>query len=99
MILHRKEFPEITIPDCIRLAYHKGLIVDVSWHNDVAPSFCLPHRAVDCEMPRLWVSHEDPKQREADDYPHYAVYLADGEALYEGDDAEEALHTLLTQSN
>lgn len=92
MSLHRKEFPEVTIPGCVRLAYYKGLIVDLSHHNDEAPSFGLPD---DEDGPRLWVAHEDPKQRESDDRPHYAVYLADGQALYEGDDAEEALNTLL----
>lgn len=99
MSLHHKEFPKVHVPDCIRLAYHKGLIVDISWHNDAGATFVLPEDADADELTtRLCVSHEDPAQREGDDYDRFCVSRPNGDVLYSGDDAEIALQTLLSQA-
>jgi hypothetical protein len=79
-------------------------LVDVSWHNDVSPAFCLKGTAADPPA-RLWVDHPVPSLREfADagaDEGRYLVTGVDGtfeEAFYRGDDVEEAIRILKAES-
>ncbi len=66
---------------------------DISWHNDVCPSFVCT-----ATMRRLWVEHPEPQMREWDAMPRYAVFQMDenyeavtGHPLYEGDNLDVAM--------
>lgn len=86
------EFPGYDVPDAVE---DEPGVEDVSWHNDICPSFTFAAVAelglVDL---RLWVEHPDPEQREAGpNAPRYAVML-DSEETYSGDDVDAALVNL-----
>lgn len=53
--------PEYAPPPVIAAIVASGELLDVSWHNDVAPSFT--HRDGPPET-RLWVHPENPAERE-----------------------------------
>lgn len=74
-------------------------IEDISWRNDIAPSFTYTAVAdagahdpqVDL---RLWVEHPDPHMRECGPAaPRFSVSL-DSDELYAGDDVDAALTCL-----
>jgi hypothetical protein len=68
-------------------------LIDISWHNDVCPSFAC--KADDPDEPiRLWVNHPDPEQREYDRAERFLVTDAESELLYEGEDIRAALQAL-----
>jgi hypothetical protein len=59
-------------------------LVDVSWHNDVSPSFMLKGtEGIDSDQtPRIWIEHPDPRQREypaTDGDPRFLVTAGDSE--------------------
>lgn len=64
--LWRKEFGgAYQVPAEIEAAVSAGLLVDVSWHNDVCPCFVAGEEDNDGNFPvRLWVEHPDTNQRE-----------------------------------
>ena len=75
-------------------------LVDVSWHNDVSPSFVLAGDEDNENAIRLWVEHPDPEMRE---YSGSSVRFIVGGApkgepvfYYEGEDAQAALDSLLS---
>jgi hypothetical protein len=47
---------------------------DISWHNDMCPSFTPDP---DEDKIRLWVEHPDPNMREYDDQPRYVINRMD----------------------
>lgn len=49
-----------------------GLASDLSWHNDLAPSFGTVSKDGKLEI-RIWVEHPDKDQRELDDMSRYIV--------------------------
>lgn len=83
---------------------------DLSWHNDVCPSFgkqVTDPETGDVHDVRLWVEHPDPAQRESSSDARFAVNyqpwsaqpvpglkIADDGDLYAGDDAAAALAAL-----
>src|SRR5262249_48614268 len=91
----RKEFKDsYAVPDVI--ATHPDLI-DVSWHNDAAPSFA-PRGLEDHEndvLIRLMVNHPDPQQRDPDvaDSARFVAFSDDD--VWEGDDPTAAIAALL----
>lgn len=76
-------------------------LVDVSWRNDVCPSFIAAEDldAWDSESVtlRLWVEHPDPEQR-AWEGPRYVVTREDDNDVHRGDDAAAAVDALLNAS-
>jgi hypothetical protein len=72
-------------------------IIDISWHNDVSPSFTLPQHALpmddgDCPLVRLWVNHPDATLRE---FPSGRFTVtSDLNTFYDGDDVTAALAAL-----
>lgn len=70
-------------------------IEDISWRNDVAPSFTFASVAeLGTTDLRLWVEHPDPAEREAGPRaPRYSVMFDDDEC-YSGDDVNAALENL-----
>lgn len=83
-------------PQEILAMVEAGELVDVSWHNDVCPSFCShSDEGKDAEdMLRIWSDHPVAEERECQG-PRFMV--EDGElsanhpALYSGDDVNEAI--------
>lgn len=73
-----------------------GGIVDLSWHNDVCPRFCVTE---DGSGPNLWVDHPDPERREyGPDRQRFLVTVQVGETessddfvAHEGDDMQAAI--------
>ena len=65
------------IPATLDILASKGVIEDMSWHNDVNPSFgkitCRKYEV------RLWIEHPDPRQRN-EGAKRYAVSVGDSEA-------------------
>lgn len=94
----RAEFSEdFAVPHEIDALIHAGELADMSWHNDVSPSFALEAHLLISESPRrLWVHHPDPAQREAEGARRFVVCEPsdDMNALYEGDDLQAALAAL-----
>ncbi len=94
----RDEFPpEFDVPELIS---GDPELEDVSWHNDVCPSFTLKRLmgkvletgAVDV---RLWCEHPDPDKREWDIETRYNVYDHVAEIQhYNGNDPAEAVRAL-----
>ena len=89
----RNEFPaDFDVPAV--LTDHPEL-VDISWHNDVCPSFCRKGDEDSENGIRLWVSHPDPDQQEIPQ-ERYGVYDHQQQlSLYEGDDVQAAITALL----
>src|SRR5262245_56752308 len=53
---------DYAVPTAIMRLVDTGQLTDMSWHDDVCPSFC-PADVKDDSI-RLWVDHPDPQQRE-----------------------------------
>lgn len=87
----RDEFPaDFAVPDLIA---GDDRLEDVSWHNDVCPSFILKgYDTSDGALPdiRLWVNHPDREQREFVDQPR--LWVTDGERAFfcESDNDDDA---------
>lgn len=62
---YRGEFPDYD--DCLPEMHP---LVDVSWHNDIAPSFCLGEAD---QSVRLWCEYKDPALREMKGAPRFTV--------------------------
>lgn len=60
---HRREHPDIYVPDIVDEMVEAGLLEDTSWHNDASASFegYGKHRR---EAYRLWLDARDLKDRE-----------------------------------
>jgi len=99
--LFQREFgAHFEMPQPILDALDAGTLVDISWHNDVCPSFV---RAGDEELDsatRLWVSPANPEDREYPEFKHFGVYdhSGNGRSIIETDDVEIALAHLLKEA-
>jgi len=86
-------FPDIVIPECILDAVRSGLLTDISWGNDCAPSFMLTVHALSDnadEAPRLFVQHQDEDERDAVESCRYIVSTI-RETLLETESVSDAL--------
>ncbi len=102
----RKEFGvSWSVPARVDDLVDKGDLVDMSWHNDVAPSFITKSVAEskawedDGRGVRLWVDHPVRTLREHEDGSRYFVAAGDGgenDVRYAGDDLDEALRVLMS---
>jgi len=75
-------------------------LIDVSWHNDSAPSFTDARMDQDYDYPRLWVEHPDTNLRECGPGARYVVSgpIKGGDDIgnvWEGDDPAAAVAALL----
>lgn len=90
-----KEFGRrFAVPDIVG-----NVLVDVSYGNDSAPSFCF-RRMTEAELaigeiviPRLWVNHPDPERRDFPGENRYQVTILD-EMIWEGGDVTTAMTVL-----
>jgi len=87
---YKEEFPDFGKLD---VEIPKGF-EDISWHNDVCPSFYNEEYGV-----RLWVDYKLPQQREMPERYRFALTATDehGEftsGIYETDSYEEILKEL-----
>lgn len=66
------EFPDFDLQVAVPADWE-----DVSWHNDVCPSFQTPNGL------RVWIDYADPAEREFDGYPRFVAsrYTADMEYI------------------
>lgn len=100
-----KHFPDFgTMPQPVLDALARGEIRDVSYRNDVCPSFirscdwAVVDAAGEVIVPRLWVDYEEPQKREYSEVKRCMVIAADGSTpVAETDDIAEALRTLMAQ--
>jgi hypothetical protein len=92
--------PYYEIPGFLPFLVRKGVLGDLSWHNDVSPSFGLVNSDPNEEV-RLWVEHPFKDQRETgpDDNRFLVDVMIDDERRFEHhtDDLQEALETLFVQ--
>jgi hypothetical protein len=95
---HSNQFPDVVIPDCVLLAVQSGLIDDISWGNDSAPSFMLrtDNMSGADNSPILVCDHADFEKRELLQPCRYAVTTMT-ETLLETDNAEDALAFLVNR--
>lgn len=86
---------EYNIPEIITA--HPG-IIDISWGNDMCPSFTLTRYQYAHNNPHaiLWVEHPNPDMREQRESHRYMVCTGNEltEIIYEGDDAQAAISAL-----
>jgi hypothetical protein len=70
-------------------------LTDISWHNDVCPSFCLAETRSRLTY-RLWCDHPQRDDRELQQAGRFMVTApaTDDEPLYVGDDVLEAVRIL-----
>ena len=65
-------------------------LIDVSWHNDICPSFAWNDRPTsEDDDVRLWVEHVDPAFRE-NDVQRFTI-IVNSDVHFETDDVLEAL--------
>lgn len=79
---------EYDIPDEVLSLVSKGLAEDVSWHNDICPSFGYYDDDVNL---RLWVEHPDPDLRIPGMLRFFVTH--DNEEVAMTDDVNEAIRT------
>ncbi len=92
---HGRQF---RVPMAILEHVRAGTLRDLSWHNDMCPSFGVT-RADGTERANVWVDHPQPLERECAGSMRFCVSVYDesGDPLggvYEGDDVEDALRAL-----
>jgi len=90
-------FPDIIIPDCIINAVRSGLLADISWENDEAPSFMLTSdcpRDDDDQIWRLYVDHQNESERGMALAHRYTI-SSFSDTLLETNDADKALASLI----
>jgi|SRR5215475_8145816 len=95
---------EFAPPEEVKAAVENGHLIDVSYRNDVCPSFSTPKFEHGEKDLRLWVHPASPKDREYE-VPRYAVtyydwtnYDIDQSELYVGDDIVAAMNCLFAES-
>jgi hypothetical protein len=95
--LERAVETPIEYPAIVKKLLKSGKLSDSSYGNDVTDSVMLPHHwdmSGDVEgLPRLWIYHQRPRQREYEDSARYEV-SDDEDIAYAGSDIKKALATL-----
>ena len=74
--LWKREFYEsYAVPAEIESLVAAGTLSDISWHNDVCPSFCLEEddENSDEKVLKLWVENPDVNKREMTGKTRFAV--------------------------
>lgn len=93
--------PDYEVPGLIDFMVSEGVIEDISWHNDAAPSFVVEDPKREERGVCLWVGHPVLSQREMGG-KRYIVQEGDlaGESDWEmeTDDLEEALTAFLRRA-
>lgn len=74
-------------------------LVDISWHNDICPSFIVASDDDPEGVWRIWVEHVNPELREYPEQPRIFVSSLNEEGLWfqSEDDVEGAIAELLKQ--
>jgi len=87
--------PFYEVPGFLPFLVKKKIVEDMSWQNDVAPSFGI-HSEKDQREVRLWVDHPFKSRREVGGTRFWVTEYIDGEMYSEftSDDFEEALENL-----
>ena len=91
--------PYYEVPGFLPFLVRKKIVEDMSWHNDVAPSFGLYSEQGKTEREiRLWVDHPFKSQREVGGTRFWVADSVDHEPQtdFSTDDFEEALDKLFT---
>ena len=70
-----------------------GMLADVSWGNDMCPSFCWREDTQTEPGAVLWVDHPEPAQREVEGYCRFVI-TKNGEPICSTDDLAEALQCM-----
>ena len=90
-----------TIPKEIIALQKKGVIEDISYGNDEAPSFAIQGSSEDDSMPefKIWIDAEDKSMRQVEDAPRFALSKIDfGTDTYDDylvtDDLKELVKTI-----
>ncbi len=78
------------IPDEVLALVAAGEAVDMSWHNDVCPSFGIEVMDGDSSL-RLWVDAVSVNDRECGNETRFTVCLDDGTVLVVTDDVAAAV--------
>jgi len=84
------------VPPEVLALVQSGEAEDISWHNDICPSFSAHGPDYSPEV-RLWVEHPDPAKREWDDAKRFGVSVAtqtpgsEFDDFFDTDDAGEAV--------
>lgn len=88
------------VPIEVNTLIGNGILDDISWHNDTAPSFTHVNDEAqeECTFPRLWVEHLNPAERECqkEDSQRFAVQNWDGHVHLETNDINVAIISLLS---
>jgi hypothetical protein len=79
----------------------EGILKDISWHNDVCPSFAVDDPADEERGVRLWVDHPILAERETGN-KRFAItkgpYGSESCFEFATDDLEEAIDVLIKQA-
>lgn len=78
---------DFNVPDVIT---NHPLLCDLSWHNDICPSFCYNDPDSDYVDARLWVSHPDVAEREFAEQPRFWVRSDEGRDYFQSNDENDA---------
>ena len=102
LALWKKEHgPDYEVPGVIDFMVKQGVLTDMSWHNDVCPSFGVDDHKNSQRGVRLWVDHPITFERETGN-KRFAItkgeYGSEHEFELETDDLVEALETLVKQA-
>jgi hypothetical protein len=99
----KDEFPlDYEIPGLIEFMVKEGVLQDISWHNDVMPSFSVPDPKREDYGVRLWVDHPVAFERETGGRRFGVVkgpYGSENDFEYDTDDLEDAINAFLRQAN
>jgi hypothetical protein len=85
------------IPGIIPFLIRKGILKDLSWHNDVAPSFGVVQD--DGSDIRIWVDHPFKSHRQYQEARFMITVTEKEDSVFSfyTDDLEEALETLFSK--
>lgn len=90
------------VPGLIDFMVKEGILEDVSWHNDVMPSFKISDPANEEYWVRLWVDHPVAHRRETGGHRFVVskgMYGGEYDFEYETDDLEDAVNAFLRQAH
>lgn len=90
------------VPGLIEFMAKEGILEDVSWHNDVMPSFKISDPTNEEYWVRLWVDHPVAFEREMGGRRFVVskgLYASEYDFEYETDDLEDAVTAFLRQAH
>ena len=93
---HGKDYE---VPSLIEFMVKKGILKDISWHNDTMPRFIIEDPENEENGVCIWVDHPLGSKREAGPGPRFGVMVgplgSEADEEDETDDLEEAINTAL----